>query len=229
MALLLAAARHIPEASASMHEGQWRRADFMGSELFGKTLAIFGLGRVGGLVAERAAAFGMNLIGHDPYCSPERALHLGVTLYDDMAPGARPGRLHHGAPAPHGEHARHVRRRRVRRHEGRGRARERGRGGIFNMDALADFVAAGKIAAVAVDSFEAEPCTDSPLHEFENAILTPHLSPMTHEAQRRASTQIAEYVEAGLEGGMVATAVNLSPLPPGGPSTPSAPTCTPAK
>lgn len=86
MALLLAAARHIPEASASMHEGQWRRADFMGSELFGKTLAIFGLGRVGGLVAERAAAFGMNLIGHDPYCSPERALHLGVTLYDDMAP-----------------------------------------------------------------------------------------------------------------------------------------------
>ena len=74
------------EASASMHEGQWRRADFMGSELFGKTLAIFGLGRVGGLVAERAAAFGMNLIGHDPYCSPERALHLGVTLYDDMAP-----------------------------------------------------------------------------------------------------------------------------------------------
>lgn len=88
------------------------------------------------------------------------------------------------------------------------------RGGIFNMDALADFVAAGKIAAVAVDSFEAEPCTDSPLHEFENAILTPHLSPMTHEAQRRASTQIAEYVEAGLEGGMVATAVNLSPLPP---------------
>ena len=76
------------------------------------------------------------------------------------------------------------------------------RGGIFNMDALVDFVAAGKIAAVAVDSFEAEPCTDSPLHEFENAILTPHLSPMTHEAQRRASTQIAEYVEAGLEGGM---------------------------
>lgn len=214
MALLLAAARHIPEASASMHEGQWRRADFMGSELFGKTLAIFGLGRVGGLVAERAAAFGMNLIGHDPYCSPERALHLGVTLYDDMAPVLAqadfitvhlPRTVSTLGMFGADEFA----------------AMKDGvvlvnaaRGGIFNMDALADFVAAGKIAAVAVDSFEAEPCTDSSLHEFENAILTPHLSPMTHEAQRRASTQIAEYVEAGLEGGMVATAVNLSPLPP---------------
>lgn len=214
MALLLAAARHIPEASASMHEGQWRRADFMGSELFGKTLAIFGLGRVGGLVAERAAAFGMNLIGHDPYCSPERALHLGVTLYDDMAPVLAqadfitvhlPRTVSTLGMFGADEFA----------------AMKDGvvlvnaaRGGIFNMDALADFVAAGKIAAVAVDSFEAEPCTDSPLHEFENAILTPHLSPMTHEAQRRASTQIAEYVEAGLEGGMVDTAVNLSPLPP---------------
>ena len=214
MALLLAAARHIPEASASMHEGQWRRADFMGSELFGKTLAIFGLGRVGGLVAERAAAFGMNLIGHDPYCSPESALHLGVTLYDDMAPVLAqadfitvhlPRTVSTLGMFGADEFA----------------AMKDGvvlvnaaRGGIFNMDALADFVAAGKIAAVAVDSFEAEPCTDSPLHEFENAILTPHLSPMTHEAQRRASTQIAEYVEAGLEGGMVATAVNLSPLPP---------------
>ena len=214
MALLLAAARHIPEASASMHEGQWRRADFMGSELFGKTLAIFGLGRVGGLVAERAAAFGMNLIRHDPYCSPERALHLGVTLYDDMAPVLAqadfitvhlPRTVSTLGMFGADEFA----------------AMKDGvvlvnaaRGGIFNMDALADFVAAGKIAAVAVDSFEAEPGTDTPLHEFENTILTPHLSPMTHEAQRRASMHIVEYVEAGLEGGMVATAVNLSPLPP---------------
>ncbi|MEY8460935.1 phosphoglycerate dehydrogenase [Eggerthellaceae bacterium 24-137] len=214
MALLLAAARHIPEASASMHEGQWRRDDFMGSELYGKTLAIFGLGRVGGLVAERAAAFGMNLIGHDPYCSPERALHLGVTLYDEMAPVLAqadfitvhlPRTVNTLGMFGADEFA----------------AMKDGvvlvnaaRGGIFNMEALADFVAAGKISAVAIDSFESEPCTDSPVHEFGNAILTPHLSPMTHEAQRRASTQIAEYVAAGLAGGMVATAVNLAPLPP---------------
>ncbi|WP_286143105.1 phosphoglycerate dehydrogenase [Adlercreutzia caecimuris] len=214
MALLLAAARRIPEASASMHAGQWRRGDFMGSELYGKTLAIFGLGRVGGLVAERAAAFGMNLIGHDPYCSPERALHLGVTLYEDMAPVLAqadfitvhlPRTVSTLGMFGADEFA----------------AMKDGvvlvnaaRGGIFNMEALADFVAAGKVAGVAIDSFESEPCTSSPLHEFAGAILTPHLSPMTHEAQRRASTQIAEYVAAGLEGGMVATAVNLAPLPP---------------
>lgn len=214
MALLLAAARHIPEASASMHAGQWRRGDFMGNELYGKTLAIFGLGRVGGLVAERAAAFGMNLIGHDPYCSPERALHLGVTLYDEVAPVlAQADFITVHLP-------------RTVTTEGMFGADEfaamkdgvvlvnAARGGIFNMDALADFVAAGKVAGVAVDSFENEPCSTSPLHEFQGAVLTPHLSPMTHEAQRRASTQIAEYVTAGLEGGLVATAVNLSPLPP---------------
>ena len=126
MALLLAAARHIPEASASMHEGQWRRADFMGSELFGKTLAIFGLGRVGGLVA--GAGRGLR---HEPHRARPLLLARarpasGRHALRRHGAGARPGRLHHGAPAPHGEHARHVRRRRVRRHEGRGRARERG-------------------------------------------------------------------------------------------------------
>ena len=214
MALLLAAARHIPEASASMHAGQWRRADFMGCELYGKTLAIFGLGRVGGLVAERAAAFGMSLIGHDPYCSAERALHLGVKLYEDMAPVLAqadfitvhlPRTVNTLGMFGDDEFA----------------AMKDGvvlvnaaRGGIFDVDALADFLAAGKIFGVGLDSFDEEPCTDSPLHGFSAAVLTPHLSPMTHEAQRRASTQIAEAVATGLEGGMVATAVNLAPLPP---------------
>lgn len=214
MALLLAAARRIPEASASMHAGEWRRSDFLGTELYGKTLAIFGLGRVGGLVAERAAAFGMNLIGHDPYCSPERALHLGVTLYDDMAPVlAQADFITVHLP-------------RTVSTEGMFGADEfaamkdgvvlvnAARGGIFDVDALADFVAAGKIVGVGLDSFEEEPCTTSPLHGLAGAVLTPHLSPMTHEAQRRASTQIAEAIAVGLEGGMVATAVNLAPLPP---------------
>ena len=214
MALLLSAARRIPEASASMHAGQWRRADFMGSELYGKTLAIFGLGRVGGLVAERAAAFGMNLIGHDPYCSPERALHLGVTLYDDLAPVlAQADFITVHLPRTVGTRGMFGADEFAAMKDGVVLVNA-ARGGIFNMEALADFVAAGKVAGVAIDSFEEEPCTASPLHEFANAILTPHLSPMTHEAQRRASTQIAEAVVAGLAGGMVATAVNLSPLPP---------------
>ena len=84
MALLLAAARRIPQANASMHDGRWDRTSFTGSELLGKTLAIFGLGRVGELVAQRARAFGMKLVAYDPYCSLERAEHLGVRLYDSM-------------------------------------------------------------------------------------------------------------------------------------------------
>ncbi len=214
MALLLSCVRRIPEASAAMHAGQWRRADFMGEELYGKTLAIFGLGRVGGLVAERAAAFGMNLIGHDPYCSPERALHLGVTLYDDIAPVlAQADFITVHLPRTVGTRGMFGADEFAAMKDGVVLVNA-ARGGIFDVDALADFVAAGKVAAVGLDSFEEEPCVTSPLHEFANATLTPHLSPMTREAQRRASTQIAEYVAAGLEGGLVATAVNLAPLPP---------------
>ena len=84
MCLLLACARNTAQANASMHAHKWERGKFMGVELFEKTLAIFGLGRIGGLVAERARAFGMKLVGYDPYCSPERAEQLGVTLYDDI-------------------------------------------------------------------------------------------------------------------------------------------------
>ncbi len=88
------------------------------------------------------------------------------------------------------------------------------RGGIYDVEAMADFVAAGKIAAVALDCFEDEPCTESPLHEFDNALLTPHIAAVTHEAQVRAGLQIAEYVWAGLEGSIVPTAINVSKLPP---------------
>ncbi len=85
MALLLACARRIPQADASMHAGSWERAAFTGTELYQKTLAIFGLGRIGSLVAERARAFGMELIAYDPYCSPDRAAQLDVTLVDSIS------------------------------------------------------------------------------------------------------------------------------------------------
>ena len=79
------------------------------------------------------------------------------------------------------------------------------------MDSLADFLAAGKIGAVGLDVWENEPCTESPLHEFPNAILTPHLGASTKEAQLRAGVQTAEYVAAGLAGSIVPTAVNMAP------------------
>lgn len=214
MCLMLACARNTPQAYASMKQGKWERSKFSGVELFEKTLAIFGLGRIGGLVAERARAFGMNLVGYDPYCSPERAEQMGVTLYDnidDIVPLADFITVHLpktketiGMFGPD-QYA----------------AMKDGvilvntaRGGIYNVDSLADFVAAGKIGAVGIDVYEKEPCTESPLHEFDNVILTPHLGASTKEAQLRAGVQTAEYVAAGLQGSIVATAVNMSPVPP---------------
>uniref|UniRef100_A0A7C9JCI1 D-3-phosphoglycerate dehydrogenase n=1 Tax=Muribaculaceae bacterium Z82 TaxID=2304548 RepID=A0A7C9JCI1_9BACT len=214
LALMMAAARNIPQANASMKAGRWERAPYLGCELFGKTLAIFGLGRVGGLVAERAAAFGMRLVGYDPYCRPERADALGVELVgtlEEVLPQADFITVHMpktpdtmGMFGPD-EFA----------------AMKDGvilvntaRGGIYDVKSLADFVAAGKIGAAAIDMFEDEPCLGSPLHEFDNVILTPRMGAATKEAQDRASTQIAEYVIAALDGSLVPTALNMTPVAP---------------
>ena len=214
MALMLACARNVAQANASMHEGLWERTKFTGVELYEKTLAIFGLGRIGGLVAERARAFGMRLVGYDPYCSPERAEQLGVTLYDDVdaiVPLADFITVHLpktkqtiGMFGP--DQYAHMKDGVI--------LVNSARGGIYNVDSLADFLAAGKIGAVGLDVWENEPCTESPLHEFPNAILTPHLGASTKEAQLRAGVQTAEYVAAGLAGSIVPTAVNMAPVPP---------------
>lgn len=214
MCLMLACARNTPQANASMHAGKWERGKFTGVELYEKTLAIFGLGRIGGLVAERAKAFGMKLIGYDPYCSPERAEQLGVVLYDDVdaiVPLADFITVH--LPKTKETIGMFGPERYARMKDGVILVNA-ARGGIYNLESLADFLAAGKIGAAGIDVYESEPCTDSPLHEFDNAILTPHLGASTKEAQLRAGVQTAEYVAAGLEGSIVPTAVNMAPVPP---------------
>jgi len=214
MAMILSCARNVPQANASLHAGEWRTRDFKGCELYEKTLAIFGLGRVGGLVAQRAAAFGMNLIGYDPYCSEERAVALGVELYEDVndvLPLADFITVHmpktsetvnmfgpeQFAAMKDGVILVNV-----------------ARDGIFNEKSLADFLAAEKIAAIGFDVFEDEPLPQTPLREFSNAILTPHIAATTVEAQRRAGVQIATFVAQGLMGSFVPTTVNMSNVPP---------------
>lgn len=214
MALMMTCARRIPQANASMHAGEWSRSRFTGVELYDKTLAICGLGRIGGLVAERARGFGMKLIGFDPYCSRERAEQLGVTLYDnldDIVPLADFVTVH--LPRTDETLGMFGPEQFARMKDGVVLVNT-ARGGIYNVDSLADFLAAGKIGAVGIDMFENEPCTTSPLHEFDNAILTPRLGACTKEAQRRAGVQTAEYIAAGLEGSIVATALNMAPVPP---------------
>lgn len=214
MGLILACARKTPQANASMHEGKWERGKFTGTELYEKTLAICGLGRIGGLVAERARAFGMKLVGYDPYCSPERAEQLGVTLYDDvdsLLPLADFITVH--LPKTKETIGMFGPQQYARMKDGVILVNA-ARGGIYDVKSLSDFLAAGKIGAVGIDVWESEPCTDSPLHEFDNAILTPHLGASTNEAQLRAGVQTAEHVAAGLAGSIVTTAVNMAPVPP---------------
>jgi D-3-phosphoglycerate dehydrogenase len=209
-ALMLSAARNVAAADACMKQGGWSRRDFYGTELYHKTLAIFGLGRIGGLVADRARAFGMNLVGYDPYCSRERAAQLGVKLYDsleDILPIADFITVH--LPATD-ETIRMFGPEEFARMKDGVILVNGARGGIYDIKALSDFIAAGKVAACGIDVWEEQPCYDSPLHEFKQATLTPHVGSLTFEAQYRAGMQIAEYVADGLSGSVVTTALNIS-------------------
>lgn len=211
-ALILACAKNIPAADKTMKAGEWKRSEFMGVELYGKTLAILGLGRVGRLVAARAKAFGMKVVAYDPYIAPDAAAQLGVKLYDSfdeiiriadvitihlpksketegMFGPAEFASMKYGVILVNAACA-----------------------GVFDMKALSDFTAAGKVFSVGVDMWKIEPVVESPLHEFDQAVLTPHLGASTHEARRRAGVQIAEYVGAALEGSIVPTALNIAPV-----------------
>ncbi|HEY5539865.1 MAG TPA: phosphoglycerate dehydrogenase [Coriobacteriia bacterium] len=213
-ALLMAQARMIPQANASLKSGKWERSKFTGAEFYEKTLAIIGLGRIGTLIAERARGFQMRLIGYDPYISEERAAALGVELFSSieaLLPEADFITVHlpktketigmFGADqfAMMKDGVRLV---------------NTARGGIYQTDALVDALKSGKVASAAIDVFEVEPTTESPLFALDNVIVTPHLGASTEEAQDRAGEQIAELVAAGLNGEMVTTAVNIAPVPP---------------
>lgn len=214
VALMLAQSRNIPQAAASMRECKWERSKFTGSELYEKTLAIFGLGRIGGLVADRARSFGMRLVGFDPYTTPERAQAMGVTLMDnvdDVLAEADYITVH--LPKTKETIGMFGAEQFAKMKDGV-RLINTARGGIYQDEALMEALKSGKVASAAIDVYEQEPCTDSPLAGLENVILTPHLGASTSEAQDRAGEQIAEFVGAGLRGEMVPTAVNIAPVAP---------------
>jgi D-3-phosphoglycerate dehydrogenase len=208
MALLLAQARNVPQAHTALKAGKWERSRWEGVELHGKTLGIVGLGRIGALVAQRAYAFGMRLLAHDPYVSPDRARAMGVELVDleqlvsrsdfvtlhvartpetvgllgkDLLASARPGL----------------------------RVINVARGGIVDEDALAEAVRNGTVAGAALDVFATEPTTSSPLFELDEVVVTPHLGASTAEAQDKAGVTIAEQVVLALAGDFVPFAVNV--------------------
>ncbi len=209
MALLLAQARNVPQAHAALTDGRWERSEWTGVELTDKTLGIVGLGRIGRLVAQRALAFGMNLVAYDPFVSEDRARQISVELVDLDQLAARADFVTvHVARTP----------------ETMGllgaeffakakpglRVINVARGGIVDEVALAQAVQDGTVAGAALDVFSTEPMTESPLFDLPQVVVTPHLGASTAEAQDKAGVTIAEMVGLALAGDFVPFAVNVN-------------------
>ena len=212
MALLLALARNIPQAHASLTSGKWERSKFSGVELFEKTLGILGFGRIGQLVAHRARGFGMNVIAYDPYVGGERYRELGVEKADssdDVYAAADFLTVHlPGTPDTEGW----VDAQALAKCKDGVRLLNVARGQLVVDEDLKAALDSGKVAGAALDVFHTEPVTEHPLFGYPNVIVTPHLGASTAEATDRAGYQAAEQVVAALTGGVVTSAVNVPPI-----------------
>ena len=209
MALLLAQARNIPQAHRALVEGRWERSKWEGVELADKTLAVIGLGRIGKLVAQRAMAFGMRIVAHDPFIAPERARAMNIELVtlDEVAAQADFLTLHVAkTPDTIGLIGRDF----LAKAKPSLRVINVSRGGIVDEAALADAIREGRIAGAALDVFEKEPTTESPLFELPSVVVSPHLGASTREAQDKAGDTIAEQVALALAGEFVPFAVNVA-------------------
>ncbi len=213
-AMLMAAARNIPQAYVSVRNGEWKRSKFIGTELSGKTLGIIGLGKVGAEVARRAVAFDMKVLAYDPYASPEIVAKLGVTLaeVDEILPRADFLTVH--TPLTDATRGM-IGAERLRMMKPTARVINCARGGIIDEAALAEAVEQGVIAGAALDVFTREPIApDNPLLRSEKIILTPHLGASTEEAQVNVAVDIAQQIVEVLAGGQARYAVNLPLIAP---------------
>lgn len=208
IALLLSAARHIPAADAGLRRGRWERAAHTGVELSGKTVGIVGLGRIGQLVSQRLAAFGVGLIAHDPYVAPARAAQLGIELMalDELLRRADFISIHlPRTPETLGL----IGKDQLALTKQGVIIVNAARGGLVDEHALAEAVRSGHVGGAGIDVHETEPTTSSPLFELENIVVTPHLGASTAEAQERAGTDVVRSVRLALAGEFVPDAVNV--------------------
>jgi len=209
MALLLALARNVPQAHASLLEGRWDRSKFSGVELYEKTLGILGFGRIGQLVAQRARGFGMHVIAYDPYVGAERYRELGVEKAEssDEVYAAADFLTLHLPKTPETEGWLDAEA--LAKCKDGVRVLNVARGPLVVDEDLRAALDSGKVAGAALDVFRSEPITEHPLFGYPNVIVTPHLGASTAEATDRAGYQAAEQVVAALTGGVVTSAVNV--------------------
>lgn len=205
--LLMSLARHIPQANISMRAEKWERAKFMGSELYGKTLAVVGLGRIGREVASRMRAFGMKIIGYDPMMTASQAAEFNIEYHElkDLWPIADYITIH----VPLMDETRNLINAQVLSQCKKGfRIVNCARGGIIEENDLLKSLESGHCAGAAIDTFADEPTKNFALVHHPNLIGLPHLGASTVEAQARVATDIAEQIVKFVKNNKVEGAVN---------------------
>ncbi len=208
IAMMFALARQLPEASTSTRAGKWEKNRFMGVELFGKTLGLIGCGNIGSLVADRAVGLKMKIVAFDPFLSDKRAVELGVEKVELSELLARADIISLHAPLT--EQTRNIlSRENIFRMKRGARLINCARGGLVDEAALYDALKQGHLAGAALDVFETEPATDSPLFALENVVCTPHLGAATAEAQENVALQVADQMADYLLTGAVSNAINM--------------------
>ncbi len=208
LALMLALARHVPQATDSMRQGLWEKKKFLGTELYHQTLGIVGLGKVGSIVADRALAMKMRVLVYDPHIVPEMAAVLGAEYVslDDLLAGSNFITLH----TPLTDQTRWILNRETLAKTRPGvRIVNCARGGLIDEEALREFLSKGHVAGAALDVFEKEPPAGSPLLHMHNVIFTPHLGASSLQAQENVSLAIASQILDYLQRGLIRNAINF--------------------
>lgn len=213
MTLILSLSRNIPQADNSIKRNEWERNKFMGVEIYGKTLGIIGLGRIGGEVCKRAISFGMKIIAYDPFLPVDKAKELGAELVelDELYRRADYITIH----TPLTDQTKYMINEDAFKKMKKGlRIINCARGGIVDENTLFKAIEEGRVAGAALDVYDNEPPKDSPLLRLKNVVLTPHLGASTEEAQVNVAIDIAESVKDALLNRGIRNAINVPCVEP---------------
>jgi len=208
VSLILSLSRNIAPADASMKRGEWERKKFMGVELYGKTLGIIGLGRIGAEVAKRALSFGMKIIAFDPFLTPDKAADSAIELSSLKKVFSESDYITVHTPLT--KDTKHlISTKEIAIMKKGVRLVNCARGGIIDEKAVLKGIESGKIAGAAFDVYEQEPPKNNPITKCDKIIVTPHLGASTEEAQDNVAVEVAEQVvDALLERG-IRNAINI--------------------
>lgn len=211
VSLLLAVARNVVPANLALKNGQWKRSQFGGVELQGKTVGIIGMGKIGMLVAKRLAGFDMKFVAFDPYVkdAPTGGPEIKMVSLDEVLAESDFVTIH----IPKTDETKGlINAAALAKMKPTAFVINAARGGVLDESALFDALKSGTIAGAGLDVYATEPCTDSPLFSLDNVVATPHLGASTEEAQEKAGVAVAESVVAAFAGTEVPGAVNANLL-----------------